>query len=230
MGLWTHTLEWWALVNRAAVIRAAAQFAEDGGVLVLEGPPGFGHIEAASFAVRELRRSGWRCHDLATDGPLDAERVAILGMESTFPTAAGGISQAAQLSGLGVSLLTRHIQLAFADHGRRECWVVPYVDATAAMERVDIDFLASIASGSLALVLTSVGGTAWSSSANIEVVELTGFLTKHVELCLARGARLVGFEPEELGTALDEVRLPDGTVLPVAAYTWMQQVSIATGA
>jgi len=212
-------------VDRAAVIRAAAQFADEGGVLVLEGPAGFGHIEAASFAVRELRRSGWRCHDLATDGPLDGERVAILGLESTFPTGAGGISQAAQLSGLGVSLLRRHVRLAFAEHGARECWVVPYVDAAAALDRVDLDFFGSIASGRLALVLTSLGHTGWSRSPNIEVVELTGFLTKHVELCLARGARLAGFEPEELGTALDEVRLPDGTILPVAAYTWLQQVA-----
>jgi len=230
MALWNRELHWWELVNRSAVIRSAADFAADGGILVLTGPAGFGHMEGAKLAVRQIVRYGWACHDLTTDAPQDAARLIISGVESIFPTAPNGVPQVAQLAGLGTSVLAHHVRDLCDGLLAKHCLVAAYADDNEPMARSDVDFLKSITRDApLCLLLTSTAVSRWQDFPEIPIVELDAFRVEHVRNCLVRGSHTEGFAVdnlENLQAALEELALADGRIVPQAAYTWLRQHGI----
>lgn len=223
---------WWELVDRGPVIRAAADFAAEGGALVLAGPSGFGHLEAANLAVRQMRRYGWVCHDLTSDGPVDARELIIAGLESIFPTAQHGVPQRAQLGGMGVSRLSHHVRTVCADLTTKHCLVAPYADSTQQFDRGAVSSLLSIALASpICFLLTSLDVAAWSEHTDVEFVELAAFDVQHVRNCLMRGSHTEGFPFGTLGALSEELRsltLSDGKIVPQAAYAWLRQRALGT--
>lgn len=223
-------LEWWELVDRASVIRAGADLGADGGVLVLAGPKGFGHQQAVRLAVRQVGRFGWACHDLSTEGPLNVEHLLISGLEALFPTAPNGVTQAAQLAGMGLSQLVRHVRATSAELTEKHCFVASYADDTAPVMASEVDALVRAAAGpSLCFLLTATHVDTWLASAGVDMVELSGFHIQHIENCLKAGSNRLGVSLVPTTPIDDDLRpmmLPNGTVVPQAAYTWLRRCEV----
>ena len=220
--LYPADIPWWMLVNRASVIRAAAEIGPDGGLLVLSGPQTFGHMEALSFVAKQLERFGWRCHDLSTTGPISAASVALDGMDAVFPAEPGSIPQRAQLAGLGLATLRRRVTDLLVQRRDRNAWFVPYVDHSGPLSPADLDFLAGLVSRELTIVVTSVASSDWDQ-VDCDIVELTPFSELHVELCLRRQGLTALVE--DWADYATSITLPDGGVHPTAAYVWLQTVA-----
>lgn len=216
-------IPWWCLIDRAGVIRASADFARVGGILVLRGPAAFGHLEALRFTAHQMTRFGWLCHDISLLGPRDGSSIALEGLEAIAPTSSGSFSHRALLSGIGLSYLREHINKELDRVTDRHAWLVPYCDEHNPLDRKDMEFLSAITSDKLSIVLTSLGPTDFDD-VDCEVVELVSFTVRHLELCLRR-AQVFDILENRLADALPSMLMADGSVLPLAAYTWLQRVA-----
>ncbi len=55
------------------------------------------------------------------------------------------------------------------------------------------------------------------------IVPLLGFQKRHVELCLLRDGRATESQLAAVRETLEDLTSDDGTVVPMAAYTWLSQ-------
>lgn len=222
MAEWNADLPWWALVDRKEAILAGRDVAIAGGVVVLSGPAGYGHVQGLSFVCRVLTRTGWLCHDLSSVGPMSVSTLMIEALESVFPTQPGGLTHRGQIGDLGLRLLQDHFKQVFTRDEQRHCLVVPYLDEQDDLQPSHAAALEAVSSDRLLIAAGVVRPTSAGKFKDATVVELTGFSARHVELCLRRAERASDQQIESIRPTLEALQADDGTVVPSAAYAWLQ--------
>jgi hypothetical protein len=224
---WSRVPKWWEYVDRRAAVVAAGELAESGGVLVFAGPPAFGHMQALSLAVIQLRRFGWVCHDLTATGPLDAPRLVVNGLDSIFPAAPNGLPQTGMVSRLSTMSLAGYVRDACVSLGTKHCLIAAYADDSRDIGPGDIAFLRQIASeNQVSVLLTSTNLVGWQAVQDIDAVYLSSFQVTHVTNCLRSASVKFNFAMPGDAAIDDELaplRLDDGSVVPQAAYEWLRK-------